>query len=229
MSKKKAQWIRGWWIPVSTKSCEDWGSFARCFIVCAVFSKHSLLCTSPNLLTLCVFSPDNCLSQARHHEYSQFPVMTSSHEATHTLLLCSEKTRRLTQCSNTLWLTRYGGSAATVSNPCACCWADQGVGYSHRRWSHSHTFQSGGHTQTDGPTLLESFSAIHNKTTQFRLQFHTISWTSEEWEPSTLKSICLFTPGGGGGCCFTASSLNHLTNGHIYRNLVVHFLLQCSP
>jgi hypothetical protein len=77
--------------------------------------------------------------------------------------------------------------------------ADQGVDYSHRRWSHSHTFQSGGHTQTDGPTLLESFSVIHKKTTQFWLQFHTISWTSEEWEPSTLKSICLFTPGGGWG------------------------------
>lgn len=57
-AKQKAQWIRGWWIPVSTKSCEDWGSFARCFIVCAVFSKHSLLCTSPNLLTLCMFSPE---------------------------------------------------------------------------------------------------------------------------------------------------------------------------
>ncbi len=65
-------------------------------------SQNTLYSAQAQICSPFVRSHQNkCLSQARHHEYSQFLVMTSSHDL-HTLLLCSEQTSRLTQCSNKL-------------------------------------------------------------------------------------------------------------------------------
>jgi hypothetical protein len=71
---------------------------------------------------------------------------------------------------------------------------------------------------------------------QFATRQHSFDFNStpspgpQKNENPRLFSLSASSPLVAGGGCFTASSLkvNHLTNGHTYRNLVVHFLLQCS-